>query len=90
VENGGVFFVKSGPFLNAGCIMHSISIFYFTFYLFGGVRTHPTHPPCLGPDLPRDGLINQSSDTAYSDVGYVLTDEAITQRDTLLLLTYVI
>jgi len=54
--------------------------FYFTFYLFGGVR----------PDLPRDCLINQSSDTAYSDVGYVLTDEAITQRDTLLLLTYVI
>jgi len=34
----GVFFVKkSGPFLNAGCIgMYSISIFYFTFYLFGG------------------------------------------------------
>ena len=44
VENGGVFFVKkgenwelfffvkSGPFLNAGCIMYSISIFYFTFY----------------------------------------------------------
>jgi len=34
VENG--FFVKSEPFLNAGCIMYSISIFYFTFYLFGG------------------------------------------------------
>jgi len=44
VENAGVFckkwkmffFVKSGPFLNAGCIMYSISIFYFAFYLFGG------------------------------------------------------
>ena len=24
--------------------MYSISIFYFTFYLFGEVRTHPTHP----------------------------------------------
>jgi len=34
VENWGV--LKSGPFLNAGCIMYSISIFYFTFYLFGG------------------------------------------------------
>ena len=47
VENWGVFFVKSGPYLNAGCIMCSISIFYFTFYLFawGGVRPHPTHPP---------------------------------------------
>jgi len=34
---GGVFRKKSGPFLNAGCIgMYSISIFYFTFYLFGG------------------------------------------------------
>jgi len=28
VENGGgVFFVKSGPFLNTGCISYSISIF---------------------------------------------------------------
>jgi len=34
---GGCFFVKSGPFLNAGCIMYSITIFYFTFYLFKGV-----------------------------------------------------
>jgi len=43
---GGVFFVKSGPFLNAGCIMYSISIFYFPFYLFGGcVRTQRTPLP---------------------------------------------
>jgi len=42
----GVFCKKSGPFLNAGCIMYSVSIFYFTFYLFeGGAGTHPTHPP---------------------------------------------
>jgi len=52
VENGGAFFVKkSGPFLNAGYIMNSISklILYFTltFYLFGG-RTHPTQPPVYG------------------------------------------
>ena len=41
----GVFFVKSGPFLNAGYIMYSISIFYFAIYLFGGgVRTQPMHP----------------------------------------------
>ena len=39
-----VFFrKKSGPLLNAGCILYSISIFYFTFYLFRK-RTHPTHP----------------------------------------------
>jgi len=43
---GGVFFVKSGPFLNAGCIMYSISIFYFTFYLFGGYA--PNAPPAYG------------------------------------------
>jgi len=44
---GGVFFVKSGPFLNAGCIMYNISIFYFTFYLFWGVRSAyaPNSPP---------------------------------------------
>jgi len=34
MENWGRYFlVKSGPFLNAGCIMYSISIFNFTFYL---------------------------------------------------------
>jgi len=37
-NGGGCFFVKNGPFLNAGCIMYSISIFYFTFYWLG-VRT---------------------------------------------------
>jgi len=40
VENGGVF-LKSGPFLNAGCIKYSISIFFilhFT-YLRGGAYT---------------------------------------------------
>jgi len=42
----GVFFVKSGPFLNAGCIIYSISIFLFYILLIlgGGVRTHRTHP----------------------------------------------
>ena len=44
VEN--VFLVKSGPFLSAECIMYSISIFYFTFYLFGRcVRTQRTPLP---------------------------------------------
>jgi len=37
---------KSGYFLNAGCIMYSISIFYFTFYFFGGAYA-PSTPPCL-------------------------------------------
>ena len=47
----GVFFVKkSGPFLNAGCIMCSISIFYFTFYFIGGAYT-PNAPPAYGPAL---------------------------------------
>jgi len=41
----GVFFVKkSGPFLNAGCIMYSVGIIYFTFYLFGGAYA-PNAPP---------------------------------------------
>jgi len=37
VENGGCFFVEKWTFLNAECIMYSVSIFYFTFYLCGGV-----------------------------------------------------
>jgi len=54
----GVFFVKkwkmggcvkSGPFLNAWCIMYSISIFYFIFYLFGGAYA-PNAPPAYGPE----------------------------------------
>ena len=37
---------KNGPFLNAGCIMYSISIVYFTFYLFGGGGAYaPKAPP---------------------------------------------
>jgi len=44
VENGG-FFVKSGPFLDAGCILYSISIFLILHFTYlGGVRTHPKHP----------------------------------------------
>jgi len=44
VENG--FFVKSGPFLNAGCIMYSISIFLFYILLiWGDVRTQRTPLP---------------------------------------------
>jgi len=41
---GGVF-VKSGPFLNAGCIMYSINIFILHFtYLGGCIRTQRTPP----------------------------------------------
>ena len=40
------FFVKkSGPFLNAGCIMYSISIFYILHFTYSGagcIRTQRT------------------------------------------------
>ena len=36
VKGGKSFFVKSGPFLNAGCIMYSISIFILHFTYLGG------------------------------------------------------
>ena len=43
VENGDT--AKIGPFLNAGCIMYSISIFILHLnYMGGGVHTNP--PPC--------------------------------------------
>jgi len=46
VENGGVLFVKSGPFLNPGCIMYSISIFLFYIILIRWcVRTQRTPLP---------------------------------------------
>jgi len=51
VENGECFFVKSGPFLNAGCIMYSISNFILHFTYLGEVRTHPTHPSAYGPEV---------------------------------------
>ena len=71
VKNGkwGVFFVKkSGPFLNAGCIMYSrpISTFYFTFYLFWMGAYAPNAPPlptglkiCVGAvsGVRRDGVV---------------------------------
>ena len=40
----GVFLLKSGPFLNAGCILYSISIFFILHFTYLGVYTHPTHP----------------------------------------------
>jgi len=44
-----VFFLyKSGRLLNAGCIMYSISIFYFTFCLSGGAYG-PNAPPAYAP-----------------------------------------
>ena len=50
----GVFFVKkSGPFLDAECIMYSISIFYFTFYLFGGGCVRSQCTPFLRACTPR-------------------------------------
>jgi len=50
VENKGVFCKKSGPFLIAGCI--SISIFYFTFYLFWGSAYGPgVSPVCSNAEL---------------------------------------
>jgi len=62
VENWGLLFVKGGPFLNAGCIMYGISIFYFTFYLFGGgcVRTRRTPP--LRTGLGRSSVWNWQHD----------------------------
>jgi len=48
----GGCFVKSGPFLNAGCIMYSTSIFILHFrptYLGEGAYA-PNAPPAYGPE----------------------------------------
>jgi len=48
VENGGV--VKSGPFLNAGCIMYSrLSVFLFYILLIWGDAYAPNAPHAYGP-----------------------------------------
>jgi len=45
---GGVF-VKSGPFLNAGCIMYTVSVFLvYILLIWECVRTQRT-PPTYGP-----------------------------------------
>jgi len=49
VENG-VFCKKSGPFLNAGGIMYSISIFILHFTYLGGAYA-PNAPPSLPTGL---------------------------------------
>jgi len=47
----GVFFCKkSEPFLNAGCIMYSISIFILHF-TYSGDAYVPNAPPAYGPGL---------------------------------------
>jgi len=46
---GGVFLYKSGPFLNAGYIMYSISIFYLTYFTYLWGAYAPNVPPAYGP-----------------------------------------
>jgi len=51
VENGGGVFVKSGPFLNAGCVMYSISIFLFYILLIWGAGCVGTQRTSLSTGL---------------------------------------
>jgi len=46
-EKWGVFYVKKWTFSQRR--VHYVQYQYFVFYilLIWGVRTHPTHPPCL-------------------------------------------
>ena len=44
---GGLFFVKKWTFPQRRCIMYSISIFYFTFYLFERGAYAPNARFCL-------------------------------------------
>ena len=55
-------FVKSGPFLNAGCIVYSISIFLFYILLIWGVRMHPKHPWALPTALRKETKATPHSD----------------------------
>ena len=57
----GFFVKKSGPFLNAGCIIYSISIFLHFTYL-GGIRT----PPAYGPGV--ENSKNQSAQVYLDDI----------------------
>jgi len=43
-------------------------IFYFTFYLFGGLRTHPTHPPAYGPEM--IAIVEQYDTIRYDTICY--------------------
>jgi len=48
VKNGGCFFCKKVDLSSTQGALCTVSVFfYLTFYLFGGVRTHPT-PTGLG------------------------------------------
>ena len=40
----GCFFVKSGPFHNAGCNYVQYLYFFILHFTYLGVRTHSTHP----------------------------------------------
>jgi len=48
-----VFFVKKVDLSSTQGALCTVSVFfYFTFYLFWGGCTHPTHPPAYGPEKP--------------------------------------
>ena len=62
MENGGAFCKKSGPFLNVGCIMYSISIFLFYILLIWG-----THPRAYGPET-----IISTEKYTFTFLGYIV------------------
>jgi len=83
VKNTGCFFCKKSEFfLNAGCIMYSISIFYF---IYMGVHTLPTHPPpSHGPECcsilcetDRQPLLNRPLRCPYGIILCCLTTELL-------------
>jgi len=51
-------FVKSGPFLNAGCIMYTISIFLILHYTYLGECVRTQCPPAYGPEISIDNVTN--------------------------------
>jgi len=65
---GGVF-VKSGPFLNAGCIMYSINIFISHFTYLGDAyapNAPPPAPPAYGPTSLAASSTAQKTDSIKS------------------------